>query len=812
MKETSAFPLLFDHNPQPMWIFAQDDLRILVANQAAAKLYSCNLADFKRLYLGDFQPGQSTAQLRETWIGLTGDSPRTSVVHQHARNGSELDVEVTSQALDFAEQPARLALLVDVTGLLHKGHTHALLTAERDQLLEELQLVMERMPLGCLINNPQGRIAYWNPTAEKIFGYRAEEVLGLNTDTMLVPPHEIGRVAWVRRQLAAGEANVHSVNQNLTRNGRTIICEWDNTPLRSDDGQFCGFLAMVRDITEQKHTAQALEESERRFRGLFEDSATPIWLQDYSLVKQNLERWTRAGITNVRSYLLEHPEELAALFAQVRVLEVNQAALEMHHAPNKETLSQRFLEAFLPESAASLAEVAAGIAAGQSVFILDTRLRALDGQLLWVNMRWQAARGHEALADQVLLSLVDVSQRKKREADQTRSLARLQLLTRAALEINRATDLTGLLRSAVEWCQHITGAPLAAVSLSEEGSEHQRIYVIREGQNEVPHLTALVGQRMTRAFFKRLFALGKAQHIPHGQLPPWILNEAGPLREILGGNYLGVPLIGQSGRGLGVLHLGDAPGAPFDASDEALATQLGLITAEALEKQNLLDQLRHAEEHMRELARQVISAQEKERLLIARELHDETGQNLTALKLSLQLAAEDLPTADATVQHQLRDSVALVETMMNQTRELAHILRPPRLEAIGLRDSLEGLCIDFSKRLRIPITYQGCDVPEMDDLMALSIYRLVQEALTNVARHAQASSVRVNLACLPEQIEVTVEDDGGGFDPAGLAEHNGMGLRGMQERIEMLNGVLAINSRHGRGTRLNARVPMRAAV
>ncbi len=158
----------------------------------------------------------------------------------------------------------------------------------------------------------------------------------------------------------------------------------------------------------------------------------------------------------------------------------------------------------------------------------------------------------------------------------------------------------------------------------------------------------------------------------------------------------------------------------------------------------------------------------------------------------------------------MHEAINLAENVMNQTRELARMLRPPRLEAISLGASLEGLCIDYSKRLRIPITFQGCDLPEMDDLMSLSIYRFVQEGLTNVARHAQAHSAIVSLDWGGELISVSIGDDGRGFDTMELSGQKGIGLRGMQERIEMLDGSLHIVTHRGQGTRLEARIPWRA--
>jgi len=698
-----------------------------------------------------------------------------------------------------------LALVRDVTDQQR-------LSNERDQLLERLQLVMDSAPVAMIISDNDLRVSYWNPAAERIFGFSPQEAMGRIEYDFFVPP-ENRDLVWrnIHRMVAEGK-EVRAVNENVTKDGRRILCEWINTPLVGPDGKVRGLISIAQDVTERRRTALALEDSERRFRGIVEDTPIPVWMEDFSLVKQELQRLQREGVRDIRAYLAQNPDQVMALMGMVRLLEINQAAVEMHHAPGKAELIAQFVNVFTAGSTAALVETMAFIAEGRRMFDLETELRTLDGQTLWVIFRWQAARGHEETADRVLISVVDTSQGKKREADQVRNLGKLQLLTLAAVEINSAPDLDRLLEKVVDWSRQVTGANLAAISLSEDGGETQRVRAVNIRENiQSKWIAGLKGRVIRRDFFATLFANGHSMRFSERVLAQIELED--PLDAYIFRNtqfhgYLAVPIISQAGSHLGILHLGDSQSDPFDASDEALATQLGLIAAAALEKQTLMDQLRQAEERMRELARQVVGAQEKERQLIARELHDETGQNMTALKLSLQMAAEDLPVGYAGLQNQLRESIDLAETVMNQTRELARMLRPPRLEAISLGASLEGLCIDYSKRMRIPVSYQGCDLPEMTDLMALSIYRFVQEGLTNVARHSQAHSARVSLACEEHAVEVSIEDDGHGFDTVELNGQSGIGLRGLQERIEMLNGTLRIVTHRGQGSRLIAHIPL----
>jgi signal transduction histidine kinase len=240
---------------------------------------------------------------------------------------------------------------------------------------------------------------------------------------------------------------------------------------------------------------------------------------------------------------------------------------------------------------------------------------------------------------------------------------------------------------------------------------------------------------------------------------------------------------------------------------QAVADQLTI----AIENARLFEQVQLSREQLRRLTQQVVSAQEEERRRLSRELHDETGQMLTALKIGLQLAQADLPAETGPIQERLREAVALTDMTMEQLRALARNLRPPALDTAGLNPTLEGLCREFARRLQIPIAYEGMHLPQLPDMVNICLYRFLQEALTNVAKHARAGQVWVKLAAQAGTISLMVKDNGQGFDrPTGLAttgEPRGIGLLGMQERIELLGGRLEIESQPGQGSCLMAWLP-----
>lgn len=215
-------------------------------------------------------------------------------------------------------------------------------------------------------------------------------------------------------------------------------------------------------------------------------------------------------------------------------------------------------------------------------------------------------------------------------------------------------------------------------------------------------------------------------------------------------------------------------------------------------------------ERMRHMAQRVVQAQEKERERIARELHDEAGQSLTSLKISLDLIRSMLPEELSNIRGNLDDVLQLTDKTMSNLRLLSHNLRPPGLDMYGLDAALAGLCQDFETHTPLKITYRGTELPDLAALPALSLYRFAQEALTNVAKHAGATEVQMTLTEDSDKITLKIVDDGQGFIPPDLDEDSpvqGAGLVGMVERLEMVEGHLHIQSTPGKGTRLVAVVP-----
>ncbi|RPI08284.1 MAG: GAF domain-containing protein, partial [Zetaproteobacteria bacterium] len=224
----------------------------------------------------------------------------------------------------------------------------------------------------------------------------------------------------------------------------------------------------------------------------------------------------------------------------------------------------------------------------------------------------------------------------------------------------------------------------------------------------------------------------------------------------------------------------------FVADEVDLLLAFAAQCAIALENARLFEQVSVGREQLSKLTQEVVSVQEEERRRLSRELHDHAGQALTALRIGLDLIREDLPADAVALRRRMGDTAALAASIADQVRGVSQSLRPPALETLGLNAALDGLCRDFSRRTEVIVTYRGCDIPGLPDHVGIHLYRLVQEALTNVGRHAHVDSARVVLGHKDDEIRVTVEDEGAGFDAASASsgispEHTG--LIGMRERV-----------------------------
>jgi PAS domain S-box-containing protein len=221
-----------------------------------------------------------------------------------------------------------------------------------------------------------------------------------------------------------------------------------------------------------------------------------------------------------------------------------------------------------------------------------------------------------------------------------------------------------------------------------------------------------------------------------------------------------------------------------------------------------ITELKKAKEHLRLLSGSIMARQEKERAAISRELHDELGQVLTALRMDAVWLSERLKGKEPPAASRASAMCDLIDATIDEVRALATRLRPGVLDDFGLIDALDWYTKYFAQHTGITCKFKHPDMPPVDDLVATAAYRIAQEALTNVARHAFATQVKIDLQVKGGVLILSVADNGRGFNPQKLADSHCLGLAGMRERASLVGGSLEMQTKPGKGTRVYFRLPL----
>lgn len=509
------------------------------------------------------------------------------------------------------------------------------------------------------------------------------------------------------------------------------------------------------------------------------------------------------------------------------VMEANQAALDIVGLKRADAVNRPLWE-FAPEGQAQLQE---GVrrAAGGRLFRGEMEITGQNGQTVVIEFSIKPLHDNDGKIAWLLAQGSDITYLKETEARLEESQALLSEAQRAVylgkMKARRRTQkTTGALRAAnVALTETLDLAAVLETLLDylDELAPCDSNDILLRANSANLVLYAQRGYELRPAWLRvRVAAFGHLETVINGKeslrindtqtYPDWRhhFTEAREVR-----SWLGIPLM-VGGQVIGLCSLNHSEPDHFNDECQALAETLVAQAAIAIQNARWFTELRTSREQLRELAKRIVTVQEEERRRVSRELHDEAGQSLTALKLSLEMIHAELPPALETIDQSLAEAIELTDETMERIRRLAHGLRPPALDALGLHTALEGLCCEFANRAGLEMVYEGCELPRLPDTLTISLYRFAQEALTNVIKHANANRVEVSLWRQGDQLCLMVADDGRGLPteerPPTLSDSSGLGLVGMTERLMLLGGQLKIESQPGEGTRLTAYAPLPA--
>jgi signal transduction histidine kinase len=372
----------------------------------------------------------------------------------------------------------------------------------------------------------------------------------------------------------------------------------------------------------------------------------------------------------------------------------------------------------------------------------------------------------------------------------TRWSRQLQSLNEVGNALLTETDLAKLLDLVVRRLRELLGARVVALALPS-GSNDLRFAAVA-GADDLLGTTFSRSESKSGAVLERR----RSERIDSVMDDPEVHQEVS--RRLAARTGMWVPLIARN-EAIGVLEIHDkeGPDARFNHDDFRLAETFAARAAVAVELSQRV---------ARDAVRRVVEAQELERQRLARELHDETGQALTSILLGLK------PLEEALAEHPARAALTelreQVVSALQNVRRLAVELRPAVLDDFGLVPALERLIDAFAEQSDVQVDFHSAlGETRLPSEVETALYRVVQEALTNIVKHANATRISVSVARREPGVAAVIEDDGAGFDQR-TASEGGVGLLGMRERLALLDGRLEVESRPGAGTTVVAEVPL----
>jgi PAS domain S-box-containing protein len=615
---------------------------------------------------------------------------------------------------------------------------------------ERFRLAFEHAAVGMALLTPEGRFVQVNPALCGILGREETDLLATNWQSVTAP-EDLRRALDAIRPLVAGEATSVIVEKRCVRPNGAVVWVQNSLSIAQDaSGRPKHVVMLMEDITDQRRAEEALRVSEARFSRLFRNSPAALGMETL-----------HCG----------------------RMIDANDQWLELFDYRRDEVIGHTTVELNLWADPGGRARMVEGLLRDGVGRDLEIRVRRKSGEIREALLSFIRAEmpGEE---EPVMISmLLDVTDRRRAELER----ARLDSITDAALSYlgldALLRELLGRLRSALRaevasvWL--VDGDAQVLALRAVDGVPFERIADVRIPIDSSEPLTLDAGG--SDDWFARVWSLVGL-----------------PLRA-----GMGVPLVVEA-KAIGVLNVASAR-SPFTPEDQRLLQVVADRAAPAIERERLVETVGESRRRLAALSQRLVEVQETERREIARELHDEIGQFLTGLLFKIE-------GRGAGAGSQKDEMKGIVHDLIDRVRDLSMKLRPSMLDDLGLLPALKWQIHRFETQTGIYVRFNHADLDRrFGGQVEITAYRIVQEALTNVARHARVRQAKVDVRANPDSLIVRIEDEGRGFDVEAALAARSSGLEGMRERSRLAGGRLVIESEPGQGTRLSVELPLQGA-
>jgi PAS domain S-box-containing protein len=719
-------------------------------------------------------------------------------------------------------------------------------TQPSDRTRELFRCIFEEASLGIAIEDINGTILHANPALCSLLGFSQEELRGMGCSQFAHP--EDSQDDWALFQkLRAGEIDRYSLDKRYTRrDGAQIYGHLNVSLVRTGDGGDPLVFAFVEDITARKRAAEALGKSEERFH--LAAQAGRMFAYEWDAATDTITRSAECAqilgveetgrISGAQALSQTHPDDREKVAAAVAALSPEKPYLKIAYRvirPDNQMLwVERSSRAYFDEQRKLL-----------RIFgmVVDVTERHKADEALRESETKFSAAFHESP-----MAMTLASAREHRYLDVNQSFERLTGWSRAEVIGHTALDLGTWANPAqrVEMVNRLfdghavrnlevrirrkdgtEGVALGAADLIEIGDEQCVLSVIsditdrklaEEARRESEERLRLAVQAGGMYAYEWNPATDEVVRSPEyaGILGPdepirttreKLLQKIHPddrakFLAATAGLTPERPTDNVSYRivsGRKIRWLKSTGRASFDGEGRMLR-MIGIVA-------DITDQ-KAAEEAISDVSRKLVQAQEQERIRIARDLHDDIAQRLALCVVGLEHLQQQAPDAETELCTRIGELRTQLRDIANDVQAISRELHSSKLEYLGIVVASRSLCKEFSERYQVEIRFESYNMPDSMPLQSsLSLFRVLQEALHNAAKHSKGKFFDVKLWQSSEEIHLTVEDRGVGFDVDAAMKGRGLGLTSMRERLRLVNGELSIDSKPNRGTTVHARVP-----
>ncbi len=634
---------------------------------------------------------------------------------------------------------------------------------------EKYRTIFENAIMGIFLSTPAGRLLGANPALAHIYHFDSPEEM-INTLTDLGNQHHVDPNNRLRlAKILDEEGSVRNFESRAyTKQGEVRRVSANIKAMRGKDGTQSYWIGTVEDITRRKEAEDALRMSEEKFRMISEKSLVGVYITQRDVLK-----YVNPTFAHIFGF---DPEEMVGRLGR-------KDYLHPEDLPMVEQIVMKYLTGELP----SIDYEARGLRKnGEVVYV----------QVLGAKMLYE---GEPA----IIGTLLDVTARKRAEGELNRKVNDLSTLYGISQTLLGQTDVASIYRNVCILAVERFGLRMAWVGLVKPGDP--KVYPVESDGLDNEYIDSILithdGHLTGRG------PAGRAIRTRHPAVTDNIEKDPNfrPWRKkALRAGYrssAAFPLIVGS-EVFGVIGMYSANEAYFTADRVQTYQSFANVAAMAISNARLFNSVSRQRDELRGMANRLAAAQETERKQLSRELHDQAGQNLTALNINLNILRKSY-RADSSLIASIEDCLKLLKDLSESVRDVMGRLRPTVLDDYGLSSALRWYVVQFRRRLGIEASMREEGIKErLPSDSETALFRIAQEALNNVAKHATASKVTVTLSSNKEAVRLTIADNGIGF-LAGIGSSNDegkWGLKTMVERAEAIGGTCRIQSQPGSGT------------